>query len=129
MATNPTTAPIAAPMAEGLRPNKQSKNTHVIIAVAEAVLVFKKAFTAIELAANEDPALNPNQPSQSMAAPNRTNGTFAGFPDALRRPRNMAPAKAATPEEACTTIPPAKSNTPICRRNPSGCHVQCARGQ
>ena len=96
MATNPTTAPIA----EGLRPLKQSNTTQVIIAVADAVFVFKKAFTAIELAAKEDPALNPNHPNQSIAAPNNTNGILAGCPDSFLLPKNIAPAKAATPEEA-----------------------------
>ena len=45
-ATSPTTQPTAAPIADGLRQRRQSKNIHVIMAVAEAVVVFKKAFTA-----------------------------------------------------------------------------------
>ena len=130
MATRPTTAPIAAPIADGLRPRRQSKNIHTSMAVAEAVFVFRKALIATPSAANEEPALNPNQPSQSMDAPNITYGIFAGVcVCSLLLPRKMAPAKAATPEEACTTIPPAKSITPIWRRNPSGCQVQCASGQ
>ena len=110
MATRPTTAPIAAPIADGLRPRRQSKNIHTSMAVAEAVFVFRKALIATPSAANEEPALNPNQPSQSMDAPNITYGIFAGVcVCSLLLPRKMAPAKAATPEEACTTIPPAKS--------------------
>ena len=48
------------------------------MAVAEAVFVFRKALIATPSAANEEPALNPNQPSQSMDAPNITYGIFAG---------------------------------------------------
>lgn len=132
MATRPTTQPTAAPMADGLRPRKQSKNIQLIIAVADAVLVLRNALTAIPSAWSELPALNPNQPSHSMAAPSSTNGMLAGSllrVDGLRRPRNMAPARAATPDDACTTIPPAKSTTPHFRNNPSGCYVMWASGQ
>ena len=131
IATRPTTAPMAAPIADGLCPLIQSKNTHVSIAVADAVFVFRNAFTAISFAASDDPALNPNHPNHSMAAPSNTNGMFAGAcgPFSVLFPRNIAPASAATPEDACTTIPPAKSITPIFRRKPSGYHVQWANGQ
>ena len=110
MATRPTTAPIAAPIAEGLSPLMASKATHVTIAVAAAVLVFKNADTAIPSAASELPPLNPNHPSHNNAAPSNTNGTFAGFAescDCVRFPRNNAPARAAIPDAACTTMPPA----------------------
>ena len=72
MATSPTTAPTAAPMAEALRPRRQSKKSQVSIAVAQAVLVLRKALTAISSARSDEPALKPNQPSQSMAAPRMT---------------------------------------------------------
>ena len=103
MATRPTTAPTAAPIADGLRPRRQSKKSQVIMAVAEAVLVFRKALTATPSAAREEPALKPNQPNQSMAAPKITKGIFAGtwgVAAFLRCPKNKAPVKAATPEEA-----------------------------
>ena len=38
-------------------------------------------------------------------------------------------ASAAKPADMCTTVPPAKSSTPILCRKPSGCHVQCASGE
>ena len=47
MATRPSTPPTAAPIADGLRPVRQSIKIHIIIAVAAAVLVFRKALTAI----------------------------------------------------------------------------------
>ena len=53
--------------------------THSIIAqdtaaAAPAVFVAMKALTAIPLAAKAEPALNPNQPNQSNAAPSTTKG-------------------------------------------------------
>ena len=126
IATKPTTHPTAAPMAEGLRPRRQSKKIQVIMAVAEAVLVLRNALIACPSACSEEPALKPNQPSHNMAAPKRTNGMLAGSllrVSAFLRPRKMAPASAATPLEACTTIPPAKSITPHFINKPSGCQV------
>ena len=72
MATNPTTPPMAAPIADGFLPLIQSKKIHVIIAVAAAVLVFKNALTAMPSACKLEPALNPNQPNHNKAAPNIT---------------------------------------------------------
>ena len=46
IATNPTTPPTDAPIAEGFLPRIPSKNNHVSIAVAAAVFVFKNALTA-----------------------------------------------------------------------------------
>ena len=100
------------------------------IAVADAVFVLRNAFTAWPSAWSDEPALKPNHPTQSIAAPNNTKGMFAGsLFSVLRRPKKMAPAKAAMPEEACTTMPPAKSTTPQRMNSPSGCHVMCAKGQ
>ena len=88
MATKPTTQPTAAPIADGLRPRRQSKNIHVIMAVAEAVFVFKKAFTACPSAWSEEPALKPNHPNHNSAAPRSTNGILAGsLFSVLRRPK------------------------------------------
>lgn len=113
MATSPTTAPTAAPMPDGLRPRRQSKNIQHIMAVAPEVLVLRKALTAMPSAANPEPPLNPNHPSQRSAAPRMTKGMLAGRCCSVfalaRRPRKRAPARAATPDDACTTMPPAKS--------------------
>ncbi len=43
--------------------------THARPAIAVAVFVLMKALTASSLAASALPALNPNQPNQSSAAP------------------------------------------------------------
>ncbi len=133
IATRPTTAPMQAPRADGLRPRIQSKNIQPSIAAAEAVFVVANAIAAVPLAATADPALKPNQPNQSIPVPRITKGTFAGEVVSLatwifRRPRINAPASAAQPADMCTTVPPAKSSTPHFRRKPSGCQVQCASG-
>ncbi len=134
IATRPTTAPMQAPIADGLRPRTMSKNTQPSIAAAEAVLVVANASTATSLAASADPALKPNQPNHSMPVPSRTYGMLAGSCGSLamwvwRRPRTSAPASAARPADMCTTVPPAKSSTPICRSQPCGCQVMCASGE
>src|SRR5712675_1373235 len=129
MATRPTTAPMQAPVAEGRRPLRPSKNIQASIAAAEAVLVVANACAATASAASAEPALNPNQPNQSMPVPRRTYGAFDGdgAPPGLaffiRGPRKMAPASAANPADMCTTVPPAKSSTPQRCRNPCGCQV------
>ena len=102
MATKPTTAPMQAPKAEGFLPTNPSKKIQVIMAAADAVFVVKNACAAISLAPNAEPALNPNQPNQSMPVPNITNGIFAGACVCLLMccallPKTMAPAKAAKP--------------------------------
>ena len=112
----------------------QSKKIQPSIAAAEAVLVVAKASTAASLAASAEPALKPNQPNQSMPVPSSTYGMLAGSCASLatwllRRPSTIAPARAAKPADMCTTVPPAKSRTPICRSRPCGCHVMCASGE
>ncbi|MNR27346.1 hypothetical protein D3C85_1446170 [compost metagenome] len=111
--TNPTTAPIQAPIADSLCPIILSMNTHVIEATAAATVVVPSACVARPLAPMADPALNPNQPNHNNPVPNSTYVIRAGvgFGD-LRFPRNIAPASAAHPALMCTTVPPAKSNTP-----------------
>src|SRR4051795_6314665 len=103
-ATRPTTAPMQAPRADGLLPRIQSKNIQPSIAAADAVLVVPNAMAAVPLAASAEPALKPNQPNQSMPVPSSTNGTLAGEWASLamwllRRPRTMAPARAANPAD------------------------------
>src|SRR5579864_6018840 len=76
MATSPQTAPIAAAMAEGFLFSAQESATHVSAAAAAAVLVTTNALAASVPAASAEPALNPNQPNHSSAAPRMTNGTL-----------------------------------------------------
>ena len=78
IATSPTTSPMAAPMAEGFLPMATSKRIKPIMAAADAMFVFISATVAMELAARAEPALNPNQPNQSILAPSKTKGILAG---------------------------------------------------
>ncbi len=90
------------------------------------------AETARPFAANALPALNPNQPNQSKPAPIAAKGRLcggdilSGYP--LRRPRNSAAASAETPAVIWTTIPPAKSTTPIAPKKPPIPQTQWATG-
>jgi len=69
MATNPATAPVLVPTIVGLPSLNQSRIAHVKAAAAAAIWVTIKAFAAKPSAANPLPALNPNQPIHSIAAP------------------------------------------------------------
>ncbi len=97
-----------------------SANIHDRAAQAVARYVFMKARAAEPFASNADPALNPNQPNHSREAPIivmvRLCGAIGSLPQPMRLPSTMAPTRPATPELICTTVPPAKSNAPICQR-------------
>src|SRR5258706_13087188 len=69
IATRPATAPEAAPSIEGLPLNIHSKKLHERTAHAVARNVFTKASAAVLLASSAEPALKPNQPIPSIAAP------------------------------------------------------------
>src|SRR5580693_10252011 len=69
MATRPATAPDAAPSTEGLPLAIHSANIQPSAAAAVAICVTAIAIPARPLAAVAEPALNPNQPTQSSEAP------------------------------------------------------------
>src|SRR3569833_2190770 len=56
MATNPTTAPIQAPITDGFFPRSISKNIHDIAAAADAVVVVANAVAANGPEPNAEPA-------------------------------------------------------------------------
>src|SRR5688572_8439548 len=68
IATRPTTAPMHAPSADGLRPRAVSNSIHD----ADAMCVVANARPAVALADNAEPALNPNHPNQSIPVPSST---------------------------------------------------------
>ena len=74
IATNPATAPLAAPSAVGLPLTIQSIITQPIVALAAAVLVAMKALVLSAPAVTALPALKPNQPNQSRPAPSNVKG-------------------------------------------------------
>jgi hypothetical protein len=136
MATRPTTAAIAAPVADGLLERTISMPTQVTTAAAAASMVVTKARTARPSAARAEPALKPNHPNHRSDAPRMTNGTLCGssaFSSAPSRrwrgPRMIAATRAETPALTWTTVPPAKSSAPIPAIQPPGPHTQWASGQ
>src|ERR1700734_2948509 len=113
IATSPATAPEIAPSAETLPCRIHSAPDQPIAAAAAPKWVATNAEVASVPADKADPALNPNQPTQSRQAPIKLSttecggiGTF-GYPSRL--PRYNAVTGAETPEVTCTTVPPAKS--------------------
>ena len=76
MATNPHTAPVAVAIALGFLFSAQLRIIHVSADAAAAVFVATKALTARGDAVKALPALKPNQPNQSSAAPSNTSGTL-----------------------------------------------------
>src|SRR5919108_5540826 len=69
MATSPATAPDAAPTVEGLPVCPHDIRAHVTAAMPVAIWVAMNALVAFVAAAAAEPALNPNQPVHSSAAP------------------------------------------------------------
>src|SRR5512136_495121 len=130
MATRPATAPETTPRDAG-RPLYQLAHIQARAPAAAAVFVTTNAFAARPFAASALPALNPNQPNQSIAAPRRAKGMFEGSmlysPNPLRFPMTRAIARAPNPALIWTTVPPAKSSAPIAAIKPPP-QTQWARG-
>ena len=78
MATSPATAPEAAPSTVGLPRIVHSVNIQPSAAAAAAVLVAMNALAARPFASSALPALNPNQPNHSRAAPITVMGRLCG---------------------------------------------------
>src|ERR671923_899000 len=78
MATSPATAPDAAPSTVGLPRLAHSVNIQPSAAAAAPVLVAVNALAASPLASSALPALNPNQPNHSSAAPITVIGRLCG---------------------------------------------------
>src|SRR5215217_6906362 len=78
MATSPATAPEAAPTVEGLPVCAHDIRAQVTAAMPVAVCVATNALVAFVAAAPAEPALKPNQPTHSSAAPNTTSDTLCG---------------------------------------------------
>ncbi len=91
IATRPATAPEAAPSIDGLPLNSHSRNVQASTAHAVARNVLMNASAAELPASSAEPALKPNQPTQSSAAPiivsGRLCGDIASRPQPTRLPR------------------------------------------
>jgi hypothetical protein len=78
MATRPATAPEAAPSIDALPRIRASPKHQASTAAEVAVKVFMKASTAELPASSAEPALKPNQPTHSIAAPTIVSGRLCG---------------------------------------------------
>src|SRR6202521_3723191 len=114
IATSPAAAPEIAPSALARPFLSHSAALQPSAAAAAAKWVATTALVARLLAARALPALKPNQPTHSKQAPIKLNTRLCGgigcFGYPLRLPRYSAHTSAETPEEMCTTVPPAKSS-------------------
>src|SRR5947209_10700656 len=133
IATSPATAPAVAPTTLGWPLCAHEIVSHVSAAIAAAVVVLTNALAARPFAASALPALKPNQPNHSSAQPSTTIGMSCGSTSSPRRcvmrlPRTQAATSAETPDEMCTTVPPAKSSAPSLPSQPPCPHTQCASG-
>src|SRR3972149_2137002 len=128
IATSPATAPLAAPSIVGFPCRIHSTNVHVIEAAAAAICVTTNALVASPPAERALPALNPNHPNQSRAAPMTTSVILCGGIGSLLYPIlfpiTRAAANAEIPELICTTVPPAKSRAPMFLIHPPPPHTQ-----
>src|SRR6266849_1504261 len=137
MATSPATAPEIAPNALALPFLIHSAALQLNAAAAAPKCVATNALDASELDASALPALNPNHPTHSRQAPMKLSTRLCGAIGCLgypvRFPRYSPHTSADTPEEMCTTVPPAKSsvgNLPPSDafRKPPLPHTMCASG-
>src|SRR4051794_31837101 len=76
--TRPATAPEIAPSTVGLPVLIHSTNSHPSVAAAAPKCVAMNALLASDPALSALPALNPNQPTQSSAAPITLSTTLCG---------------------------------------------------
>ena len=77
MATKPTMAPMRAPLLSLIcKTGHKNPGNHTCCRCQIGIC---KCDNGIEICTKADPALNPNQPTQSKPVPKITNGIFAGF--------------------------------------------------
>src|SRR5665213_1449497 len=134
MATRPATAPDEMPMTVALPRQAHSTSIQVKAATAVAICVTVMAMPACRPEVTAEPALKPNQPTHNSDAPIMVSTMLWPGPVSLRRPRQIAHIRPATPALICTTVPPAKSSTLTKASElpeesmPSELQTQCATG-
>ena len=119
---NPATAPVSAPVIDGLPSRIQAAANQVSMATEPAMSVLTKAVAARLFAPSAEPPLKPNQPNHNSPVPRATKAMLCGTTTSpglsLRLPTKITEASAATPADRCTTMPPAKSTRPHLARKP-----------
>src|SRR6478609_5267019 len=132
IATSPATAPAAAPETLTFLVRRYEAPTQVRVAAAAAVFVTMNALAARPPAVSAEPALKPNQPNHRRPAPRTVIGMSCGSirsPLMTRRPISRATIRADRPDDAWTTVPPAKSSAPSLYSQPSDAQTQWAIGE
>ena len=128
---SPATIPVTRPIRLGWPNRLPSIAIPVSDAVAAEMWVTVIAMAAVPFAPSALPALKPNQPTQSIAAPTKVMPGLWGGATSLGNsrlgPSMKTKASAAVPAVACTTSPPAKSATPRSASQPPP-HIQWATG-
>ena len=131
---SPAMVPVTNPTSDARPYFIFSQRAQVKEAVAAEIWVTVKAIAAPPSAASCEPPLKPNQPTHSIAAPIITiPGLWGGLLLSRRGPNIAAINKAARPAVSCTTIPPAKSRTPVSPKMPPSAiipppQIQCTTG-
>mmetsp|Transcript_6237 Transcript_6237/g.22513 ORF Transcript_6237/g.22513 Transcript_6237/m.22513 type:complete len:234 (-) Transcript_6237:387-1088(-) len=119
MAARPAMDAVHVPSTDTLPFSMTSSAVQTMAATDAESCVAKHANAAPALAAPAEPPLKPNQPTHNMAVPRNVNTKLPWcILFSLRSPRYMAATKAPIPAVMCTTIPPAKSSTPISAKKP-----------
>ena len=111
MATRPAMAPEAAPRVVALPSRTRSTISQAATAVDAATWVLMNAMPAEPPALIAEPALNPNQPNHSRAAPSTTSGMLCGRIWSLPKPSRGRSTKANASAEAPRRI--SKRRSPI----------------
>src|SRR3954469_18884325 len=104
IATRPATAPEAAPSIVGFPVLIHSAIIQPSAANDAAVCVAMNALDAKPFAPSADPALKPNQPTHSIAAPITANGRLCGAIDALPKSTRLPMIRTATRAETPALI-------------------------
>src|ERR1700761_1481658 len=111
------------PSSDGLPFTAHSHSSQDSAAPAVATMVLTKASAVVPLASRLEPALKPNQPTQSSEAPIIVMvsecGAIRSLPYPVRFPMISAPTRPAIPALMCTTVPPAKSRAPAPASQPT----------
>mmetsp|Transcript_5246 Transcript_5246/g.20412 ORF Transcript_5246/g.20412 Transcript_5246/m.20412 type:complete len:238 (+) Transcript_5246:576-1289(+) len=121
MAARPAMDAVHVPRTETLPFSMTSSAVQTIAATDAESCVARHAKAAPAEAAPAEPPLKPNQPTHNMAVPRNVSTKLPWcILFSLRSPRYMAATRAPMPAVMCTTIPPAKSRTPMSAKNAPG---------
>mmetsp|Transcript_9057 Transcript_9057/g.29752 ORF Transcript_9057/g.29752 Transcript_9057/m.29752 type:complete len:274 (+) Transcript_9057:154-975(+) len=130
-AARPATAPVQMPTSETLPVSARSWSVHTAAATDADTWVATHAKAASAPATTAEPPLNPNHPTQSIPVPRQVRTRLLHAISFFSRgPHLMAATSAPMPAVMCTTMPPAKSKTPMSAKRPPGpAQTMCTNGK